>query len=128
MGTLRWVAYETFTKEQNSDEDEAKKPNELDYESDSSDYKRRICYLNKRNYYDDEENSVESAKSQDEGSFDEVVKSEKLWFFQWHNFSIIQSLTLSLQTRDQTTKKTCLPMRRSQEPAVSTFGELARFY
>lgn len=76
MGALRWVAYETFTKEQASDEDEANKPTELDYESDSSDYKRRICYHNKRNYSEgDEENSDKSAKSQDdEGSIEFTVR------------------------------------------------------
>lgn len=51
VGTLRWVAYETLTSNQNSDEDDAKKPTEDGYESDTID-KRRISYHNRRNCYD----------------------------------------------------------------------------
>jgi hypothetical protein len=65
MNQLRWLAYETYTCNQNdSDEDDVKKV--CDEESDSSASFPRIVrnVYHKKNFHD--ENSLDSAKSKDE--------------------------------------------------------------
>lgn len=78
---LRWLAYETYTCNQESDDEDVRKVDSEDESSDLSASYNKVMknVYHKKNFHDDEENSFASAKSHDEeGLINKINKLEKV--------------------------------------------------